>query len=129
MRSATLQRFQRFVIGSGASFTLNIGVTWFIHEVLGWEPATAFAIALLSVFTTNFFVMRHFVFEAGAAAARTQAVRYLLLALGFRGGEYLAFLAVHEIARIPYLVSATLILAASTLVKFFVYGSTVFLGE
>jgi putative flippase GtrA len=123
-----LRRFPRFLIGSAASFGLNIGITWFIHEVLGWDPAIAFAIALLSVFTTNFFVLRHFVFEAGGVAAGTQAVRYLLLALGFRGAEYVAFLLVHEIARVPYLITATLVLATSTLVKFFVYGSKVFLG-
>ncbi|HZE75285.1 MAG TPA: GtrA family protein [Gemmatimonadales bacterium] len=128
MRPDTVRRFQRFLIGSAASFGLNIGITSFIHEVLGWDPAIAFAIALLAVFTTNFFVLRHFVFEAGAAAAGTQAVRYLLLALGFRGAEYGAFLVVHEIAGVPYLVTATLVLATSTIVKYFVYGSKVFLG-
>jgi len=127
VKSGIARRFPRFLIGSALSFGLNIGITWFLHEVLGWDPAIAFAIALLAVFTTNFFVLRHFVFEAGAGAAGTQAVRYLLLALGFRGGEYLAFLVVHEIARVPYLITATLVLATSTLIKFFVYGSRVFL--
>jgi len=121
-----LARFPRFLAGSALSFGLNIGITWFVHEVLGWDPAIAFAIALVTVFATNFFVLRHFVFEAGSGAAAGQAARYLSLALGFRLAEYAAFLVVHNGLRVPYLVTATVVLAASTIVKFFVYGSKVF---
>jgi putative flippase GtrA len=125
MRSP-LVRYQRFLISSALSFGLNIAVTWLIHRVLGWSPSIAFGIALVTVFTANFFMLRHFVFEAAGGAAGHQAVRYVTLALAFRGAEYLAFLFAYEVIGIPYLLTAALVLATSALVKFFAYGNAVF---
>lgn len=121
-----MARFRRFLLGSAFSFGLNLAITSFVHEILGWTPATAFALALVTVLTVNFFVLRHFVFEATSGTAAGQATAYLFSALGFRATEYLAFLVVNVRLGVPYLLTATVVLAVSTAVKFFVYGSKIF---
>ncbi|MFC1572480.1 GtrA family protein [Candidatus Eisenbacteria bacterium] len=125
----TTWRFFRFCVLTVISFSINLGLTALLHEVFAIDERVSFAIALVVVFVVNFLMQRYYVYRAAGGSARRQLVLYLLSSLGFRGSEYLAFLLVHSVLGVHYLISVVGVLGVSFMAKFFFYGTVVFRGE
>jgi putative flippase GtrA len=118
----------RFAGVGGVSFVTNLALTALLHEVLGLPEEAAFAISLVVVFVMNFLACRYVVFDGRGGDARRQLLHYGMASLGFRGGEWCAFLVVHTWLRTPYLVAIVVILGCSFLIKFVFYRHVVFGG-
>jgi putative flippase GtrA len=121
-----LERLARFVAVSAVGFPLNLGVTVFVHEVLGASEEVAFAIALMAVFLFNFAACRYIIYRATGGDPRRQLLKYVLFSAVFRLAEYAAFLLVHSVFNTQYLVAAVLVLGTSFFLKFRFYGKVVF---
>ncbi len=111
----------RFVLISGLSFVVNLGVTIVLHEVCGAPEEMAFAIALITVFFMNFFAMRHYIYSGTKGSLGQQFVVYAGSALGFRGLEYVAFIVVHSWLGLDYRVTVIGIIATAAVIKFLYY--------
>ncbi len=118
--------FGRFLLLGAVSFGLNLAITAGLHERLAATEELAFLVALAVVLVVNFSVCRRFVFRSTDRDTARQFREFVLSSIAFRGAEYLAFLGVHSWFQVHYLLAATLILAASTAVKFVFYRGFVF---
>ncbi len=116
----------RFLIGSGASYALVIGVTAGLHEIAKISTPTAYAIALVVALTFNFLVNRHLVFRKSTGNQRSQAFRFVLTSCTFRAGEWLAFALLANTTTTHYTVLATLVQAVSLLLKYVAFRRFVF---
>jgi len=116
----------RFLQMSGFSFLLNLGLTILLHQVFHFSAELAYAIALLSVLVTNFVVMRWYVFSGSGQPLARQAVGFLAASTFFRGMEYLAFLLLHSVLTLNYVVAIVLVMGLAFVVKFFFYRQHIF---
>ena len=121
-----LKSMLRFGFMAVVGFSINFGLTVAFHEWVGLQEELAFAIGLVTVYFFNFFVFRYYVFEASVGSGRQQFWRFLGTSIGFRGGEYVAFLGVHSLGGIDYRVAVIGILGVSMVAKFLFYPVFVF---
>lgn len=121
-----LNGISKFGLLSITSFVVNIGLTVFLHEVIGLVEEVAYPISLIVVFLINFVSLRHFVYDARSGSIRKQFATFLLSSLGFRGSEYLTFLLIHTWIGIRYTIAIVAISTTSAFVKFFYYKIFVF---
>ena len=126
LRRQTLDRFARFITVSAVAFPLNLAVTVFVHEVLGASEELAFAVALAVVFLFSFAACRYVIYRATSGDPRRQLLKYAMFSAVFRLSQYLAFFLVRSVFDTQYLLTAILVLGASFLFKFRVYGDMVF---
>ena len=124
-----LGRLARFLAVSALGFALNLTITGCLHELLGTSEELAFAVALITVFSYNFVACRYFIFRATNADPRQQLIKYALSSAAFRLAEYAAFVLIHTVLNVHYLVAAVLVLGASFFGKYFFYGSVVFTDD
>jgi putative flippase GtrA len=118
--------FLKYLLMSGVSLGINLGLTALLHELGGIREEFAFAISIGVVLVTNFLGLRYFVFPGQRGRIVGQFVLFVLSCSGFRASEYAAFLALHTWMGMAYPVSIFLILLASFLMKFFYYGAVIF---
>ncbi len=116
----------RFGLLSAGGFLLNLGLTTTLHEVLGVREELAFALALATVFVTNFLGLRYFVFRAGETSAARQLTLFGLSSLGFRSLEYAIFLLLHTWLAVFYPVAIVATLVASLLLKYVCFKRIIF---
>ena len=115
----------RFVQLGGLAFALNLTITITGHEVLGLPADVAFGAALVPVVFVNFYGFRRFVYRT-RAPARRQMLRFLAALIPLRAAEFLAFLALHQLAGIDYVAATVLVLATSAIAKFITFRVWVF---
>ena len=129
-RPTTLSRMARFAVLGAAGFGLNIAITVSLHEWLGAPEELAFAVALAVVFGFSFLTSSYLIF-AGAAHGdpRKQLFKFALSNAGFRVAEYVGFLVLHTVLRLPYLLAIVAVLSCSFLTKFFTYSTVVFVDD
>jgi putative flippase GtrA len=125
-KPSTFKSLFRYGVVSGMSFVINLGLTALLHEVFGVAEEAAYAVALITVFLTNFVMFRYYVYGRTVGAAHRQLLAYTLSAIGFRGGEYLSFLLVHTVLGVYYLAAIILVQSVSAITKFFYYRAVVF---
>jgi len=111
----------RFLQQSALSFIVNFGITIILHEVLGQAPEVAFAVALVIVFSMNFFLLRFYVYQGKEQPMVRQFMGYSGSAISFRGIEYLSFLILHTWLEYDYRLVIISILVVSSLFKFVWY--------
>jgi len=128
-RVPTVERFLRFGAVGGIGFGLNLAATVTLHEVVGVPEELAFAVAQVVIFFFSFVSARHFIFEGSAGDPKRQLIKFALSSVGFRGAEYVGFLVLHTFLEIPYVVAVVAVLGSSFLVKFFFYGTVVFIDD
>lgn len=114
-----------FILATGIGFGINIGLTAFLHEILGIPPGISFAVALACAYIVNFFNNRKWVFSSDAEVF-PQTVRFLAVSLGFRLAEYLVFLLLYITLGLHYLAAVLISLCSFYFLKFFVYREVVF---
>jgi len=117
----------RFGALGAVTLMMNVGLTAFLHEVMRLSEEFAFGLSLVTVFSISFVACRYVVFEnAWEGDPRNQAFLFLISSLGFRGTEYMAFLLLHSVLGIYYLVALPTILVVSFFAKFLYYRRAVF---
>ncbi len=113
-------------IGSGLLvFPLGLGVAAFCREILGWRRELATAAAFGTLLCVNFAMGRAVVFRSGGTI-KHELPRFIAVAVVMRTFESLLSIALLKIAGIPYLASIALVLASSSMLKFFLYRTWVF---
>lgn len=123
--SKTVKQGILFVLASGIGFSINTGVTVFLHEILGVSPGISFAVALVCSYVVNFLNNRKWVF-ASDDSPLPQIARFLAVSLLFRLVEYLVFVLLHYLLGVHYLAAVLIALFSFYVVKFFVYRDLVF---
>ena len=121
----TLKEGILFIIASGIGFAINLGITAFLHEILGVSPGISFAVALVCAYAANYFNNRKWVFSSDAAPLN-QVGRFLGVSLVFRVLEYLVFTLLHYVLGIYYLGAVLGSLISFYFIKFFTYKKLVF---
>ncbi len=119
-------RLVRFAVTGGLAFALNLSITVSMHELLGVSEELAFAVALVTVFVFTFASCRYFIFPGVGGSMRRQIVLFAVSSLGFRCAEYVAFLVVHSVIGVGYVVAVVAVLAVSFVSKFIYYTAVVF---
>jgi putative flippase GtrA len=122
---AIADQIVRFLGVGVISFPMGIGVSAFLHEILAWSEEASVGTAMVALLATSFALSRSFIFRA-TGPARLQLARFLVVALAARTGEYLLFLALLQLAGLPYLWSMTSALLISLSLKFLAYRVWVF---
>ncbi len=125
--SASRSLLRYCLVGAG-NFGLSLGLTAFLHEILGAPEELAFGVTLVTLFVINFFVSRHYVYQASDGSARRQFGRFLVSAASFRALEYGAFLLVHTVLGVYYLAAVVAVQVTSFFGKFLFYRAFVFVG-
>lgn len=127
----TLPQFTRYLLFGALAFIANVGLTALLHEVIHLSEETAFAISLIVMFNINFILARYMIFQDEAQSGNIvkQIAKYIFSALTFRTSEYLAFLLIHTLLGIRYIISLIVILGISFVAKFFYYRAVVFVGD
>lgn len=127
---STARRLGRYAALSVASGALNVGLTAACHHLAGLGEEASYAIALACVFAVNFAAMRQWVYrdtrhrhDAGA-----QLLKCALVSAGVRTAEWLAFVVLHTLLGMYYLVAIAAIMVGSFAMKFLLYDRLVF-GE
>ena len=116
----------RYLLLSALSFALTLGITAGLREWFGVPPEISFAVALVTVFLTNFAGMRWWVFRGTQRPVVYQFMGFGLSSLAFRGLEYCGYLLLYRVAGIPYLAAAVATIGISFVVKYAVYDSWLF---
>jgi putative flippase GtrA len=126
----TFRRLLRFGALGAVGFALNLAITVSLHELLGAPEELAFAVALVAVFVFGFLTNRHLIFVGAAHGdPKKQLFKYAISNAGFRVAEYVGFLILHTILRLPYLLAIVAVLGSAFLTKFFTYSSVVFVDD
>jgi putative flippase GtrA len=115
----------RYLLMTGTSAVLSLGIPFALHEGFAVRPDIAVAIGLGTAFAVNFVTAKLFVFKR-KGSIKTQLGRYTLVSFMFRSGEYLSFLLLHGLFGIQYMVANVSVLFLSFCLKFFVYKIFVF---
>ena len=116
----------RYIVMSGFSFSLNVGLTVALHETIGLAEEAACLTALVTVFVINFFGQRHFVFQAQRGDAKRQVIRFCITSWTCRSAEYLGFLLLHSLLGEQYVLALLFVLIVSFCFKYAIFKAMVF---
>lgn len=119
----------RFLLLGIASFLLTLGATAFFHELANLAEETAYLLAILIVFVCNFFGARIYVFESRHKPILKQFTQFAGSSLLFRGAEYLAFILLHTLLGLYYLLATVIVMTVSFICKYLFYKTRVFTRE
>ncbi len=122
---ATRGQIGRYLVMTGLSACLTMGLPVVLHEIFGLSEEASVAVALLTAFVVNFITLRRVVFRS-AGRPTAELLRFFWTGLAFRGGEYLAFLILLSLLRLHYVLALAIVLALSISLKFLCYRSFVF---
>jgi putative flippase GtrA len=115
----------RYLVMTAISAVLSLGIPFVLHEGFAVSPNIAVAIGLTAAFVANFATAKLYVFRKNGSIA-SQFGRYSLVSILFRGAEYVAFLLVHDLLGMQYMVALIVVLFTSFLLKFVAYKLFVF---
>jgi putative flippase GtrA len=115
----------RYLVMTGISAAMSLGIPFVLHEGLAVRPDIAVAIGLGTAFLVNFTTAKLYVFKR-RGFAKAQFGRFALVSTFFRLCEYIAFLVLHNLLGIQYMIANTSVLLFSFAMKFFVYKGFVF---
>lgn len=104
---------------------LNLGLPVLFHEWIGIGERVAVALALVTTFFVNFIAARSYVYKADGAFG-PQVLRFAAASAGFRIAEYAAFLILHTVLGVFYVLALGVVLGISFGVKFVFYRAYVF---
>ena len=110
-------QLMRFGVSTVVSAGLTVVLPILLHELFGLPQKIAVAISQTCALLVNFVMIRVFVFASKRAADRVISY-YVGSAVLFRGLEYLAFLALFQLAHLNYVAALLITLCTSTLLKF-----------
>lgn len=116
----------RYLINTGLSFVVNLGLTALLHEAFDVHEATAYAVALVTVFVMNFLLFRYYVFDGRTNKPGKQLATFAGTSVIFRVSEWFAFRLLLEKFGVYYLFAIILVQGTTFVIKYFVYGGWLF---
>lgn len=127
-RNSIQKRIARFLVLSGMSFTLNLGLTFLFVSVVGMAEPLGYALTLAIVFCVNFTTLRYYVYGETAlnTELRAQLRQCLIVAVSTRVGEWLLFTIAVEGFGVNYLITVVSVQVVSAVFKFAIYDQFVF---
>ncbi|MEM6855611.1 MAG: GtrA family protein [Planctomycetota bacterium] len=126
---ASMPRYRklfRYLVNTGLSFVVNLGLTALLHEAFGVREATAYAVALVTVFVMNFLLFRYYVFDGRTEQPGQQLATFAGTSVAFRVSEWFVFRLLHEKLGVYYLLAIILVQGTTFVIKYFVYGGWLF---
>ena len=105
---------------------LNLGLTWGLTELAGLDPRASYACTLAILLIINFFIGRHFIFNASEQGAGRQFLRFAGSSGVARALEWCLFSLLVSHTHLHYLFVTILVLGISFCVKYVVYRRFVF---
>jgi putative flippase GtrA len=113
--------FVRWTLLSFVSFSLVLGTTFVLRDVIGASERVAFGAALCIATVVNFFTCKYLVFSSGQRyEVRRQLVLYVVTTVSFRLFEYALYWLILDLLSLHYLVAAVAVMGTSFLGKFLV---------
>ena len=112
------RRIIRYLMASGLSFVISMGLTALLHEVAGLVEPAAVGIALFTAFLVNFFTLRRFVFGSTDRPG-PQLIRFVFVSVAYRLSEWGAFYLIHTMVGINYNITLGSILVVTFILKYF----------
>lgn len=128
IRGRTSSSFLRYCLMGVVNAGLGIGMTALLHEVLRASEELAYAVTLATVFVVNFFVSRHYIYDASGGSPVRQFTGFLFSSASFRLLEYASFLLLHSWLGLYYLAAVVVVQVTSFLGKFGFYRTFIFVG-
>lgn len=119
-RAPLVAALSRFALATLASALLSFLLPILLHEKAGLGERTAVGLSFAVAYVFNFLTLRRLVFASRASLGR-DLWRYALVNALFRIAEFLAFAALRSAEILSYAAALLLVLAVSTLIKFFAY--------
>ncbi|MEM1010729.1 MAG: GtrA family protein [Planctomycetota bacterium] len=116
----------RWLLISGVSFFLLLGLTILLTEVFGLPEEASYAIGIVVVMASNFLFCRYYIFEAGSESFFKQLGGFLAGTIVFRPLEYLTFLGLHTGLGLDYRLTVAVVSVGALVAKFFTYKRFVF---
>ena len=116
----------RYLVNTGLSFVVNLGLTALLHEAFGVREATAYGVALVTVFVMNFLLFRYYVFDGRTDQPGKQLATFAGTSVAFRVSEWFVFRLLHEKLGVYYLLAIILVQGTTFVIKYFVYGGWLF---
>jgi putative flippase GtrA len=111
--------FVRWTLLSFVSFSLVLGTTFVLRDIVGTTERVAFGAALCIATVVNFYTCKYLVFSGGQQyEARRQFVLYVVTTLGFRLFEYALYWLILDLLSLHYLLAAVAVMGTSFLGKF-----------
>lgn len=129
------RKLVRYLVNTGLSFVVNLGLTALLHEVFEVREAMAYAVALVTVFVMNFILFRYYVFDGRTDRPARQLGAFAATSVVFRSGEWVAFRLLteapffHELNEryaFYYLLVIIAVQGTTFVIKYFVYGGWLF---
>jgi len=125
LKKVNIPALVRFFVGGLLSVGVTLGVTAYLHEIVGVHERIAAAVGFACALVTNFLFMRFYVFRGTPVPLLRQLAMFLASSGVFRGLEYAGFWATNA-AGVHYLAALVLVLGCSFVIKFVVYEKLVF---
>lgn len=120
------QKLFRYLVNTGLSFVVNLGLTALLHEVFEFREAMAYGVALVVVFVMNFVLFRYYVFDGRTDQPAKQLGTFAATSVVFRVSEWFAFRLLNERFAVHYLLAIVVVQGTTFVVKYFVYGGWLF---
>ncbi len=124
-KAITHKQVHRYLMASGLSACITLGMPFVLHEVFGVAEQIAVGIALVIAFVANFLMAKTFVFNSNGSHLR-ELTLFAGASLFFRSFEYLLFLALFDLLHLYYMLALIIVLPTSGIFKFIVYKFVVF---
>lgn len=121
VRNGDLAKVGRFVISTALSASITFGLPILLHYAFDVREHIAVAIAFVIAYAVNFFMISRYVFKSENSLGGNVA-RYMIGNALFRAAEYGMFVVLLDFANAPYILALFLVLAISSILKFFGYG-------
>ncbi len=120
------RKLVRYLVNTGLSFVVNLGLTYLLHEAFAVREAYAYAASLVTVFVMNFLLFRYYVFDGRTGSPGRQLATFFATSVAFRGFEWLAFVALYHRLGVHYLLVIVGVQGFTFILKYFVYGGWLF---
>ena len=108
LRHRPWRAIRRHVLSGAFGFSLNIGLTAFLHEVVHFSENVSFATTLCVAYVVNYILLRKYIFPETRGRISKQFAIFLISSAGFRLTEFVLFAIVTALG-VYYLLAIFLI--------------------
>lgn len=113
--AAALRTLGRHQVGAIAATAIDFATMVVLVQVLDFSPVVGTAISAPCGGLSNFALGRAWIFRGAAGSIHAQALRYALVSVASAGWNTLGEHAVHDVARIQYVIARVIVAVAVSL--------------
>jgi putative flippase GtrA len=119
-------KFMKYVIVGGFSYFAAFAQMYLYTLILEISDGPAYALSLVIIMCLNFFLARHWIFDAGGENAVAQGGRFVVVAIFCRAADWCLFMVFSQAIGLPYYVAIFLAMLLIFPLKYFTYKIGVF---